>query len=34
MFKSYVKSQQIECNELEYELTGVTMLLRWAVDSD
>ncbi len=34
MFKSYVKSQQIECNKLEYELTGVTMLLRWAVDSD
>ncbi|NBG88662.1 class I SAM-dependent methyltransferase [Isachenkonia alkalipeptolytica] len=28
MFQDYVKSQQAECDELENDITGVTMLLR------
>ena len=28
LFDSYVESQQAECDELENEITGVTMLLQ------
>jgi hypothetical protein len=28
LFESYIKSQQAECDELENEISGVTMLLQ------